>query len=36
MADETLDDGLRLATYNTGIDNWMVVSEKPRPQASYW
>jgi len=34
MADETLNDSLRLATTKTGIDEGMIVSEKPRPQAS--
>jgi len=32
MADETLDDSLRLATTNTGIDKGTMVSEKLRPQ----
>jgi len=27
MADETVDDSLRLATTNTGIDKGMIVSE---------
>jgi len=35
MADETLDDSLRLATTNTGIDKERIVSEKPRPQESH-
>jgi len=34
MADETLDDSLRLATTNIGIDK-MIVTEKPPPQASH-
>jgi len=35
MAAETLDDSLRLATTNTGIDKGRIVSEKPQPQASH-
>jgi len=35
MADETLDDILRLATIITGVDTGAIVSEKPRPQASH-
>jgi len=33
MADETLDDSLRLAATNTGIAKRTIVSEKPRLQA---
>jgi len=36
MADETLNDSLRLAFTTTGIDKGTVVSTKPRPQASHW
>jgi len=36
MADETLDDSLRLASTTTGIDKGTIVSAKPRPQASRW
>jgi len=32
MADQTLDDILRLAVTNTGIDKVAIVSEKPRLQ----
>jgi len=35
MAYEILDDNLRLATTNIGIDVGTKVSEKPRPQASH-
>jgi len=34
MAGGTLDDSLRLATINIGIDKGTIVSEKPRSQAS--
>jgi len=34
MANQRLDDGLRLATTNIGIHIGTIVSEKPRPQAS--
>jgi len=36
MADETLDDSLRLAATNSGIDKGTIVSEKPQPQAFQW
>jgi len=36
MADETLDDSLRLSTPNTGIEQEKIMSENPRPQASHW
>jgi len=36
MADETLDDCLRLANTSTSFDKGTIVSEKPRPQASHW
>ena len=35
MIDETLEDSLRLATTNFGIDVETIVSEKLRPQASH-
>jgi len=35
MADETLDDILRLAATNTGIAIGTIVSEKPRLQTPY-
>jgi len=37
MADETLDDSLRLATNNTGkpIDQGTIVSENPRSRTSH-
>jgi len=35
MADETLDDSLKVAATNTGIDEGTIVSKKPRPQASH-
>jgi len=35
MAGGTLDDSLRLATTNIGIDKGTIVSEKPRSQASH-
>ena len=35
MIDETLEDSLRLATTNIGIDVETIVSEKPRPQESH-
>jgi len=36
MAGGTLDDGIRLATTNIGIDKGTIVSEKPpRSQASH-
>jgi len=34
MADETLNDSLRLATINTGSDKETIVSENHRTQAS--
>jgi len=34
MAGGTLEDSLRLATINIGIDKGTIVSEKPRSQAS--
>ena len=36
MADETLDDSLRLASIDTGTNKGRIMSEEPRPQASYW
>jgi len=36
MKDETLDDSLRCATTNTGIDKETIVSVKPQPHASHW
>jgi len=35
MAGGTLDDSLRLATINIGIDKGPIVSEKPGSQASH-
>jgi len=35
MADEKLDDSLRLATTDIGIDTETIVSENPRPQVSH-
>jgi len=35
MASETLDDSLRLAKTNIGIDKGTIVSEKPRSHASH-
>jgi len=35
MADEALENSLRLSPLNTGIDERTIVSEKPRPQASH-
>jgi len=34
-ADKTLEDSLRVATTNTGIDKGMIVSAKPRTQTSH-
>jgi len=36
MADETLDDSLRLANTNIDIAHRTIVSEKPRSKASHW
>jgi len=35
MGHEILDDSMRLATTNTGIQKGTIESEKPRPQASH-
>jgi len=35
MVDDTVNDSLRLATTNTGIEKGTILSEKPRSQASY-
>jgi len=36
MAGGTLDDSLRLATTNIGIDKVTTVPEKPQSRASHW
>jgi len=36
MADDTLDDNLRLATTNIDFDIGTIVSEKPWPQTNHW
>jgi len=35
MADETLDDSLRLTAIYTGIDKGTILSESPRPLTSH-
>jgi len=35
QAEHCMDDSLRLATTNIGIDKGTIVSEKPRSQASH-